>query len=350
MPQQHPLAADEFRVKGEKAVLYGTLGVLGIILLLLIGVSWVMVVGAILLVAFLIRIQQGQFIGRCVKVSEQQLPEVYRVAKTAAQRLNINIPDIFIEYNAMINAFAMGFSKKTVVITSAAVESLTTEELTSIIGHEFTHIKCGHTTWLLFTNASSSFQIPVISFICSYVFLYWNRKSEYTADRGGLVASGNIKTAISALAKLAVGKELFNKLNLQLFFDQKKDIDDDTVAKLAQLLENHPYLVNRVHALTDFYHSCDYQRINAKIGYDLSVQGRTYHLAEGVKLTIFPGIPAEVNHNPNDPGMFGLKNLSNQNWQATLPDGTTHQIAPGRSVRLGNFVKIDFGPGSGEIC
>jgi len=61
------------------------------------------------------------------------------------------------------------------------------------------------------------------------------------------------------------------------------------------------------------------------------------------------GIVAEVNQNPQDPNILGLKNLSYSSWVATLVTGEQRQIDSGRSVKLAAGTKINFGPIMGEI-
>ena len=59
---------------------------------------------------------------------------------------------------------------------------------------------------------------------------------------------------------------------------------------------------------------------------------------------------AAVASHPTDPTILGLKNLGSVNWTATLPDGTSCDVAPSRSVLLTNGATIDFSGGIvGEI-
>lgn len=259
------LSAEDFRVKGEKAILYITLSVVGILFLFLLGVS----LGFILLVigfsAIWVKIKQGQLLGQSIKVSENQLPEVYKIAQTAAQRLSMSLPDIFVTQNPMINAYAIGvMGKQSVVLNSATVESMGQNELLAIIGHEFTHIKAGHTNWLVITNSTESIQIPIISPIAGFIFLFWSRKAEYTSDRGAVLASREPKAVVNALAKVAVGKELFEKLNIDNLFNQKMNIDEDEICKLSESLSTHPYIINRIHEINKFYKSAEYYQLTSK--------------------------------------------------------------------------------------
>jgi len=82
--------------------------------------------------------------------------------------------------------------------------------------------------------------------------------------------------------------------------------------------------------------------------------GTTVHLKEGVtlraddlldlKTTSADGVFAEVNRNPTDPTILGLKNLSQQTWTATLADGSQRQVESSKSIRLTNGTTINLGP------
>jgi RsiW-degrading membrane proteinase PrsW (M82 family) len=61
------------------------------------------------------------------------------------------------------------------------------------------------------------------------------------------------------------------------------------------------------------------------------------------------GIVAEVNPNPQDPNILGLKNCSHQVWNVTLPTGKQTSIDKNRSLKLAPGTRIDFGVVTGEI-
>lgn len=216
--------------------------------------------------AFWIKIRQGQLLGKGVKVSEHQLPEVHQAALVASERLCMRKPDVFVIQSPIINAYATGFldDRKTVVLHSALVEAMDEDELLSIIGHEFSHIKCDHTNWIVLTNTAENVaKIPIVSDIIGFIFLLWSRKCEYTCDRGGLLSSRNLKASTSALAKLAVGKQLFERMNLDALLEQKKDVDASDTSRLSELFETHPHIINRIHELKKFYESDLYTKLTA---------------------------------------------------------------------------------------
>lgn len=64
----------------------------------------------------------------------------------------------------------------------------------------------------------------------------------------------------------------------------------------------------------------------------------------------FSTVVAKLSQHPNDPSLWGLKNLSSQKWTATLANGQLRDIEPGKSVPLAKGVKIQFAPKcEGEI-
>jgi len=259
------LQAEDFRVLGEQELLYLSLAIAGFIALILLSVSLGLILLVIAVSAFWIKIKQGELLGRSVKVSSKQFFQIDLYAHTAAKRLCMRTPDVFIKQSPEINAFATGFldDKYTVVLHSALLEALNKDEIIFILGHEFSHIKCSHTNFLPLTDSAENFaQIPFVSNILGFIFLWWSRKSEYTCDRGGLIACGNLNAAISALAKLAIGRQLFEQMDLEALLDQRHEFNSSDAAKISELFGTHPSIVHRIHALKTFYDSPEYKKLN----------------------------------------------------------------------------------------
>jgi len=256
------ISADDFRIGGEHAALGISLLVTGFVLLVLLGMTLGLVLILIAISGIYVEVTRRQMLGQAVKVSEAQLPEVHRAVTTAAHRLTMDAPDTFVTQNPTINAFAMGFfGGKCVVLHSALVEAMDADELLFVVGHELSHVKCGHTSWSVIAGQAGMPSIPVVSQIMGLVFYAWSRKAEYTSDRGGLLASRDLRAAVTAQAKIAVGKQLFERLNVDALFQQKTDVTKDGLAGLSEALGDHPYVVNRMHALVEFHSSPIYRQL-----------------------------------------------------------------------------------------
>lgn len=60
-------------------------------------------------------------------------------------------------------------------------------------------------------------------------------------------------------------------------------------------------------------------------------------------------VVGEVAQNPNNPNLWGIRNLSKQNWTYIKADGTQVPVEEGRSAAIAKDVKIDFGQLQGEF-
>lgn len=260
------ITADKIRVPNEKQSLNLSIGIMIFLTVILLGLSIGLLIIPLLLSVLYVKATQGQFLGNSVKVTENQFPEIYDMVSLASNNLSMVAPDVFIKQSPELNAFALGIlGKKSVVLHSALVETMSSAELASIIGHEFTHIKCEHTTWSVIAGLHNSIPIPIVSNLLGFIFNQWSRKAEYTSDRGGLIVCQNLNASVSAMAKLAVGKELFKRLDLDILKQQKKQISQDEISKLSESLQTHPYTINRIQEIINFSNSSSYESLISNI-------------------------------------------------------------------------------------
>ena len=73
------------------------------------------------------------------------------------------------------------------------------------------------------------------------------------------------------------------------------------------------------------------------------------HHIDDARLYDFSAPVAAVAVHPTQPNVWGLKNLSQNNWAITAADGSLKDVPPGRSVTLAVGTRIQFGKTSGEI-
>ena len=96
-------------------------------------------------------------------------------------------------------------------------------------------------------------RIPILNYVLPLFFSWWSRQAEYTADRGGLIACKDLAASQRALARLVIGPELFDRLNVEEFIKQSHNGDLSTRA--SELFSSHPLLAKRLLALTEFAQS-----------------------------------------------------------------------------------------------
>ena len=222
-----------------------------------------------------------QYTGSNIKVSRQMFPEIYEILLSVCETIHLKpVPELYIEQNPFINAFTVGSEKPIIVLHTKTVECLTPSELKYIIGHEAAHIKSQHCLYHMLAGCI----LPYIGEIVGratlgigsigtdalqLALLTWSRKSEFTADRGGLLACQDINAVITACMKMAGTPESHYKdmdpkilLNQAREFQEFDDNNWNAVVKFLSILgSTHPWTVMRAKELDKWIKSGDYQKI-----------------------------------------------------------------------------------------
>lgn len=131
-----------------------------------------------------------------VRVSESQFPKVHALAREAAAVLDIQkVPEVYVSQNPMMNSFIFGVKNPFITLNSSLLESLSQEELLAAIGHEIGHCASGHALyktflWILLNIAMVGLSFPgagMVILAVTAALKEWDRKSELSADRAGLL-------------------------------------------------------------------------------------------------------------------------------------------------------------------
>ena len=144
-----------------------------------------------------------ELLGGAVMVDPDVLPHL-AVAVTTLQSRFVGLKPVecFVYNNPEINAFITeGRSRIVVCLSSATVNHLDAEELTVILGHEFGHAVYGHIDMLAGHLAADAAVPPAATMRVRA----WQRASEISADRAGLMLGGSLAAAARTLFKVASG-------------------------------------------------------------------------------------------------------------------------------------------------
>lgn len=184
--------------------------------------------------------------GNGLRVSERQLPELYARCKAAAEKLGMSeVPEIYVlQHGGLLNAFATKLlSRKFVIILSDLVDNCSDpRQLEFVIGHELGHFAAGHLAW-------NAYLAPFR--ILPWLGAAYSRAREYTCDRCGLHAVGELEPALRGLVVLAAGGKLAAQADLDAFAEQRLESGSFWMA-VGELVSSHPYLCKRVAALQEF--------------------------------------------------------------------------------------------------
>ncbi|MFB0959409.1 MAG: M48 family metallopeptidase [Clostridiaceae bacterium] len=229
------------------------------------------------------RLLTVQYTGSNVLVTEKNLPYLHAALTKVCQILDVDpIPPLYLE-QGFISAQTIGSSHPIVCISSACLSLLSYDELLFILGHEVGHIKSQHVLYHSLGNlmpyvgeviGSLTFGVGELVSSGLVLALYnWYRKSEFTADRAGLLACQNPDAAISVMTKLAgFPPKYYGAINTEDFLNQAADfenLDNSKFNKVMKILsamyQNHPWTVIRAQELNQWVLQGDYNKTLARL-------------------------------------------------------------------------------------
>lgn len=242
-----------FGFPGEKAALTLSIIISVIIAIILGTVSFGLFFVILLINLMYLKINHLSSQKNMIRVSENSFKNIFKLAKIAAYRLNISLPEVYITEDPQYNAYTMGFYKYGfVVINSSMVRDFKPDELLFVIGHEMGHMKKYHTTWLNLLNpakaGSASF---IFAPIMQVIFNVWSVKAEYTADQAGLIACKDVNSAIISFLKMAGGPEVEKEVDISKITNSKVE-KEEILSSMVEYFGTHPFTENRIRQLVNF--------------------------------------------------------------------------------------------------
>ena len=219
-------------------------------------------------------LQYGVNMASTIRLSERQLPDLYRHLPPICHKLGIREPELYLKMDPIPNAWTFGDTRIYITLTSGLVDMLTDEELDSVIAHECGHILCRHVLyhtvaeWVKSGLASlgilGSLAVPI-----EYALLYWSRKSELSADRAAAIVTSP-EIVASVQARLSGGpSSITSKIDLNEWAKQADEYDriqnSGLWNKTLQLSViaglDHPFTAVRVREILNWGESEQFRRI-----------------------------------------------------------------------------------------
>ena len=209
-----------------------------------------------------------------VKVSPQQMPELYKSMEDASRILDMEVvPELYVQSSSQANAFTLALQGRDnkppiVVVTSALLDQCTDDEIEAIIGHELGHLKCSHALYLTLGGLVSTplRGLPLVGSQAEQLLQQWRLAAEYSCDRAALLVAQDVNVVAGALLKLFAGTA--RATNTQAFIEQSreyekllKDANPIVRASIRMQQRTHPLPVKRVMELEKWFNSDEYKSI-----------------------------------------------------------------------------------------
>lgn len=191
---------------------------------------------------------QRHFLYSAIAIREETFPRIFGVLKTAFGNLGAEFSafDFFVSASAEMQAFVFleSGAQPVFVLTSSLIERLNDTELAFVIGHEYGHFILRHRH----VNPIDEDDFP----LGAAYFQMLKRASEISADRVGLIACRDVKSALSSLIKIVSGLTQPNiRFSVNVFLRQF----DELLARGSSHHEresSHPLFLLRLRSLIAF--------------------------------------------------------------------------------------------------
>src|SRR5947209_20255842 len=225
------------------------------------------------------RVAYIQNVAQTIRVTKTQCPELHVQLLEACAILDMREPELYVAHNPLPNAWTSGHDHPYIVVTSGLLDLMSEDEILAVIGHELGHIKSGHVLYRTMALGISLLLTIVgdmtlgigrlVGRSLEAALLEWYRKSEFTADRAGLLVIQDSQVMLSLMMKFA-GGTLFqrNQMDAQQFLKQAdlyEEVDASILDRIYKTLlvapVSHPLTIVRAREITNWADSREYKDI-----------------------------------------------------------------------------------------
>jgi Zn-dependent protease with chaperone function len=213
-------------------------------------------------------------LGSSIEVGKAQYPHINEIYNDVIHTLNV--PErysLFVAQSPIVSVGAVGMDQPFIVLNSGTVRLMSDDQLRYVLGREIGHILSEHVLYktmlqlmvrlsrVAFTNVFSGMAYTAVM----GALMEWDRKSELSSDRAGLLCVQNPDVVREALLRLAGG--VGEGVSIEAFQDQARRYEEDhtsfdSIARaMALMSERYPFPVQRLKEIDSWVESGDYQRI-----------------------------------------------------------------------------------------
>jgi Zn-dependent protease with chaperone function len=262
------MAETSYRYPGEQSAFI--IALLIVLAVLVISAFLTFFIAPVIVVVLLVFSYLGnqsmhrKLVQSATHVDNRTAPELTQLAIAAAKRLGAHGIELYLVNSQQRNAYTFGLSKpQVIVLYRSLLEIMDADELKFVIGHELGHVVLDHTWLNTLLGGMAGVPSPLgLSVITTLAFRSWNRGCEYSADRAGLIACGNLNKAILTLVELAAG-DIRSDAQFEQALAALEKQDDSFANAMTERLASHPMIIKRIKELQKFAASDQYRRLTA---------------------------------------------------------------------------------------
>jgi len=259
-----------YRVDNEQVVLLLTILLVFAVIVISSTVTFcasgVFIILMFALSALLTRSHHQSLLNSAIPLNPIKMPQLAAEVEECSVKLQPGPVDVFVARQNHMNAYTFGISSpKVLVIYAPMLNVMSADELRFIIGHEMGHVALGHTWLNTILGGMAGIPAPFGAAVLLYAaFRWWNRMCEFSSDRAGLLACGDLNAAVSAMVKL-VAPNVRSQVDFEKALAMIDAQDDSMSNRLAEVFQTHPMLIRRINKLRDYSRTQEYQYLQAGV-------------------------------------------------------------------------------------
>jgi Zn-dependent protease with chaperone function len=233
-----------------------------------------------------------------IRMGPRQLPDVWKLAVQAARILGLSsMPDVYVAGDQMWNTYTFGSDTSAfIVLGTAILTNFSNDELLFVLAREMGHCRAGHAIWKtatrFLTGGDGTHSGPLSQGIMGVLsptklvegavdmpLMAWQRQSEITADRAGLLAVGDEALARRVLLAWSIrSARLLKQVNIEEWMKQE-DASNDSVTRFSEMTTSSSmYTTRRL-------------RLLGQAAKEASLMQWSQHI-QGARKTAYPPPPA----------------------------------------------------------
>lgn len=214
-----------------------------------------------------------------VRITDKQLPQLYRLLPPICEKLGIAEPELYLEMDPTPNAYTYGDSIISITVTSGLVDLMNEEEIKVVLAHECGHIACRHVLYhtmarMVLGAGSTIPGMDLLTTALKFALFHWERCSEFSCDRAAAIVMEDPGPVARVMSLLASGSEkISSQINMELYMEQAKEYQhlldrsnwDKALQYLALMNQSHPFLSVRAAEINNWCKTRAYENIIAYI-------------------------------------------------------------------------------------
>ncbi|PKL78178.1 MAG: hypothetical protein CVV25_12445 [Ignavibacteriae bacterium HGW-Ignavibacteriae-4] len=202
------------------------------------------------------KIKLPDFLGKTVKVTQKQFPEVYELVEELSEIYQITAPTVYVYEDYYYGAESYGISYYWIELSAKTIQDFSKEELRFLMARELYKIADGVTKQK--TMMDERFKMirmvapDELEKMSRLSFYHWYRLSNYSADNFGYLMCGSMKSSVQTILKLVLNSVMLaEQVDVKEFIGQASEINrqDNMVSNYTKADEAIPYAPHRIQSL-----------------------------------------------------------------------------------------------------